>query len=60
MPRRTPSPIQIGSSYAFDPRLDLNLFRVFDAIYLHGGISGAARALHLTQPAISHALRRLR
>jgi DNA-binding transcriptional LysR family regulator len=60
MPRRTPSPIQIGSSYAFDPRLDLNLFRVFDAIYSHGGISGAARALHLTQPAISHALRRLR
>lgn len=60
MPRRhNPTP-QIGSSYAFDPRLDLNLFRVLDAIYTHGGISGAARVLHLTQPAISHALRRLR
>ena len=60
MPRRTPSQTPISSSYAFDPRLDLNLFRVFDAIYTHEGISGAARALHLTQPAISHALRRLR
>ncbi len=41
-------------------RVDLNLFRVLDAIHSHGGISGAARALNLTQPAISHALRRLR
>lgn len=41
-------------------RLDLNLFRVLDAIHTQGGISGAARALHLSQPAISHALRRLR
>jgi DNA-binding transcriptional LysR family regulator len=48
------------ATYAFDPRLDLNLFRVLDAIYSHGGISGAARALHLTQPAISHSLGRLR
>lgn len=48
------------STYAFDPRLDLNLFRVLDAIYRHGGISGAAHALHLTQPAISHSLGRLR
>lgn len=43
-----------------DLRLDLNLFRVLDAIHSHGGISQAARALHLSQPAISHALRRLR
>ncbi len=48
------------ATYAFDPRLDLNLFRVLDAIYRHGGISGAAHALHLTQPAISHSLGRLR
>lgn len=41
-------------------RLDLNLFRVLDAIYANGGISGAARALHLTQPAITHSLNRLR
>lgn len=41
-------------------RLDLNLFRVMDAVYAHGGISGAARHLHLSQPAVSHALARLR
>ncbi|QND52638.1 LysR family transcriptional regulator [Phyllobacterium sp. 628] len=44
----------------FDNRLDLNLFRVLDAIHANGSISGAARALHLTQPAISHSLARLR
>jgi DNA-binding transcriptional LysR family regulator len=43
-----------------DSRLDLNLFRVLDAIYTHGGVSAAARVLHLTQPAVTHALRRLR
>jgi DNA-binding transcriptional LysR family regulator len=43
-----------------DTRIDMNLFRVLDAIYTHGGISGAARALHLTQPAITHSLNRLR
>ncbi|MGU7772816.1 LysR family transcriptional regulator [Burkholderia sp. MR1-5-21] len=43
-----------------DHRLDLNLFRVLDAVYMHGGISAAARALHLTQPAVTHALNRLR
>lgn len=41
-------------------RLDLNLFRVLDAISTQGGISGAARSLHVSQPAVSHALRRLR
>jgi len=43
-----------------DLRMDLNLFRVLDAIYTQGGISAAARALHLTQPAITHSLNRLR
>jgi DNA-binding transcriptional LysR family regulator len=43
-----------------DLRMDLNLFRVLDAIYTEGGISAAARALHLTQPAITHSLNRLR
>ena len=41
-------------------RLDLNLFVVFDAIYREGSISQAARRLSLTQPAVSHALGRLR
>jgi DNA-binding transcriptional LysR family regulator len=43
-----------------DHRLDLNLFRVLDAVYVTGGIGAAARALHLTQPAVTHALNRLR
>lgn len=43
-----------------DTRIDLNLFRVLDAIYTYGGVSAAARVLHLTQPAVTHALKRLR
>lgn len=43
-----------------DLRMDLNLFRVLEAIYTQGGISAAARSLHLTQPAITHSLNRLR
>ncbi|WP_395541678.1 LysR family transcriptional regulator [Neotabrizicola sp. sgz301269] len=43
-----------------DPRPDLNLLTVFEAI-LHGGsVTQAARALNLSQPAVSHALGRLR
>ncbi len=41
-------------------RIDLNLFVVFDAIYSEGSITRAAEVLHLTQPAVSHALGRLR
>ena len=41
-------------------RLDLNLFPVFEAIYREGNLSRAAEVLHLTQPAVSHALARLR
>jgi len=41
-------------------RIDLNLFVVLDAIYTEGGITRASRKLNLTQPAISHALGRLR
>lgn len=41
-------------------RIDLNLFVVFDAIYTEGSITAAARQLNLTQPAVSHALGRLR
>jgi DNA-binding transcriptional LysR family regulator len=41
-------------------RIDLNLFTVFDAIYREGGITAASKRLHLSQPAVSHALARLR
>lgn len=41
-------------------RFDLNLLRIFDAIFARGGVSAAARHLNLSQPAISHALARLR
>ena len=41
-------------------RIDLNLFAVFDAIYRERGITAASRQLHLSQPAVSHALARLR
>ncbi len=40
--------------------VDLNLFRVFDAVYRAGSITRAAAQLHLTQPAVSNALTRLR
>lgn len=41
-------------------RLDLNLLHVFDTICREGNLTRAAQALHLTQPAISHSLARLR
>ena len=41
-------------------RIDLNLFRVFEAVLREGGITAAARTLNLSQPAASHALARLR
>jgi DNA-binding transcriptional LysR family regulator len=41
-------------------KVDLNLFTVFDAIYAEGSVSAAARKLNLSQPAVSHALARLR
>lgn len=41
-------------------RLDLNLLVVFEAIYAEGGVTKAGQRLNLTQPAISHALQRLR
>jgi DNA-binding transcriptional LysR family regulator len=41
-------------------KVDLNLFTVFDAIYTEGSVTRASEQLHLTQPAISHALARLR
>jgi DNA-binding transcriptional LysR family regulator len=41
-------------------RVDLNLFRVFEAVMLHRSVSGAARELGVTPSAVSHALARLR
>ena len=40
--------------------LDLNLLRVFDSVMAEGSLTRAAAALAMTQPAVSHALRRLR
>ncbi|WP_062783900.1 LysR family transcriptional regulator [Novosphingobium capsulatum] len=40
--------------------LDLNLLRVFDALMETRSVTRAARQLGLTQPAVSHALARLR
>lgn len=41
-------------------KVDLNLFIVFEAIYAEGSITRASLKMNLTQPAISHALNRLR
>ena len=42
------------------PKVDLNLFVVFDAIYTERNLTRAARVLFVTQPAVSNALKRLR
>lgn len=42
------------------PQFDLNLFAVFEAVYSRLSVTAAARHLNVSQPAISHALRRLR
>jgi len=41
-------------------QLDLNLLRVFDAIFQTHSVTAAAMNLHLTQPAVSKQLNRLR
>lgn len=41
-------------------QVDLNLFRVFEAVLKHRSITGASRDLYLTPSAVSHALSRLR
>ncbi|MGO9602603.1 MAG: LysR family transcriptional regulator [Candidatus Binataceae bacterium] len=40
--------------------IDLNLFVVFEAIFAERSVTRASHRLHLTQPAVSHALGRLR
>lgn len=42
------------------PTLDLNLLRLFDAVYRARSVSRAAQALNLSQPATSQGLTRLR
>jgi len=39
---------------------DLNLLRVFDAVMAEGSLTRAADTLAMTQPAVSHAMKRLR
>ena len=39
---------------------DLNLLRVFDAVWRHGRLRLASEELELSQPALSHSLKRLR
>ena len=41
-------------------KIDLNLFVVFDALYRERSVTRVAQLLHLTQPAVSNALGRLR
>ena len=41
-------------------RVDLNLFRVFEAVMRHRSVAGAGRELNITPSAVSHALARLR
>lgn len=41
-------------------KVDLNLFLVLKTVYQEGSITAAAHKLHLTQPAVSHSLARLR
>src|SRR4051812_8613781 len=41
-------------------RMDLNLLRVFDAVFEDQNLLRAGKRLHLSQSAISHALSRLR
>jgi DNA-binding transcriptional LysR family regulator len=40
--------------------IDLNLFRVFDALMLHRSVRKASQILSVTPSAVSHALNRLR
>ena len=39
---------------------DLNLLRIFDALYQHGSVIAAATEISVSPSAISHALKRLR
>jgi DNA-binding transcriptional LysR family regulator len=51
--------IQFGAVVSIG-KLDLNLIKVFDAVYEERNLVRAGKRLHLTQSAVSHALARLR
>src|SRR6266403_2670127 len=53
LPMRAPRTVNFSS-------LDLNLLRVFDAIHTTRSVTIASSTLHLTQPAVSKQLNRLR
>ena len=56
-----PSPTTTTTNVSVSLRqVDLNLFRVFEAVMKHRSITGASRDLYLTPSAVSHALSRLR
>src|SRR5689334_24450365 len=46
--------------FAYSATMDLNLLRVFDALLREGSVTAAAERLHLSIPATSRALARLR
>jgi DNA-binding transcriptional LysR family regulator len=63
MKNRSRKPKKRGESFSENVRIrrvDLNLFRVFDAVMQQRSVSRAAKALSLTPSAISHSLSRLR
>ncbi|HAO18511.1 MAG TPA: LysR family transcriptional regulator, partial [Alteromonas macleodii] len=39
-------------------KLDLNLLKVFEALWQHRNMTRVAEALHITPSAVSHAMRR--
>lgn len=55
-----PGPAGRGFPYSRPVLLDLNLLRALEALLEEGGVTGAARRLHLTAPAVSRALTRIR
>jgi LysR family transcriptional regulator for metE and metH len=46
-------------SYCWGMILEVRYLRIIEAIAKEGGVSSAAKRIHLTQPAVSHALRQL-
>ncbi|MGE8671988.1 MAG: LysR family transcriptional regulator, partial [Achromobacter kerstersii] len=52
--RRTPSALSLAPE-----RMDWNLLRTFMFVVQERGVGRAAQALHLSQPAVSQALKRL-
>ncbi len=55
-----PSPAAVSPVAPNFRHLDLNLLRVFDTVMAEGSLTRAADVLAMTQPAVSHAVRRLR